>query len=362
MALFVGIIGLPNVGKSTLFNALTGGHAEASNYPFCTVDPNVGVVAVPDPRLRELEAALRPQSCTPTTIRFVDIAGLVRGASRGEGLGNRFLGHVREADALVHVLRCFVDQQVAHVEGSVDPLRDAGTVEAELMLADLETVERALPRLDKVVHTDPHAPQRLELEALHLLQAGLQRGTPARKVELVSQQRAAVRGYHLLTEKPVLYAANVAEGDAASGGEAGRVLAAALGEERVLAISAQIESELAQLPPSERPEFLADLGMEASGVERLVAASYRLLDLITFYTVAHDKLQAWQLPRGLRAPEAAGRIHADMESGFIRAEVAGWTELLVAGGASRLREAGQLRTEGRDYVVQDGDVVHFLFR
>jgi GTP-binding protein YchF len=360
MALFIGIVGLPNVGKSTLFNALTGGHAPASNYPFCTVDPNVGMVVVPDPTLARLQAILNPQSCTPTAIEFVDIAGLVRGASQGEGLGNRFLSHVRQADALVHVLRCFVDPLVSHVEGRIDPLGDREVVEAELMLADLETVAKALSRLDKVVRTEPHSPQRHEFELLQRVEGALQRGETGWSAKLDPEERETLRPHNLLTAKPVLFIGNM--GEEGEGQDQVDQLCAAVGGGRVLALSAKLEAELAQLESGERREFQEAMGVPQTGIERLILAGYRLLDLITFYTVANDKLQAWQLPRGTSALKAAGRVHSDMEKGFIRAEVAAAAEVIGAGSLAHLRESGRLRTEGRGYEVADGDVIHFLFR
>ena len=362
MALSIGIIGLPNVGKSTLFNALTGDGVEVSNYPFCTVAPNVGVVEVPDPRLERLSEVIQPESTTPTSICFVDIAGLVRGSNQGAGLGNQFLAHIRDVDALVHVVRCFDDAQISHVDGEIDPLRDIETIETELLLADLTVMEKAVPHLDKVVRSEPRSTRTHELAACAKVLEGLQHGTSAAMVALTREEKDALTPHRLLTAKPVLYAANVGEEGTDEPGSRVDQLVERYGADQVLVVSAQFEAEMAGLSREERAEFIRELGLEHGGIERLVQAGYKLLDLITFYTLANSKLQAWQLPRGEKAPRAAGRIHTDMEKGFIRAELAACDQLIAMGGWAPLKAAGQLRSEGRDYVVADGDVITFLFK
>lgn len=362
MSLSVGIIGLPNVGKSTLFNTLTSAGAEASNYPFCTIDKNVGVVLVPDPRLRFLSRLLEPEECLPASVNLVDVAGLVEGAHRGEGLGNRFLGHLRETDALLHVVRCFTDENVVHTGSMVDPIADVGLIELELTLADLEQAERALKELGKKARTEPkkYAKQGALLEKVRDHLAG---DRPLRVLPLRPKEGPALRGYGFLTLKPVLYCANVDEAELAGGGGplCGR-LADAVGEELVLPVSARVEAELLDLTDEERGEFREALGLSEDSISRVAGACARLLDLVTFYTTANDKLRAWQVPAGTLAPVAAGRIHSDMEQGFIRAEVVGSDELLSEGSIARLQEKGRVRSEGRDYEVRDGDVIHFLFR
>lgn len=360
MSLRLGIIGMPNVGKSTLLNALTHAHAEASNYPFCTIDKNVGVVTVADPNLEQLAAVLEPKEVLPAHIEFVDIAGLVRGASRGEGLGNKFLGHIRDVDAVTHVVRCFGDENVAHVDGRVDPVADFEVVETELLLADLEALERMRERSEKLAKGDPKGAQATLDRIDHLL-ARVREGVPLRKLELGEEERYWAREYGLLSAKPVMVVANVDEGDLAGDGWVAK-LEAALGQDvAVLPVPVGIEAELSELSPEERAAFVQELGLEGTSLDRVVQQGRRLLGLITFYTIANEKLQAWLIPAGTTAPRAAGRIHSDMEKGFIRMEAMGVNDLLEHGGRAALQKLGLLRVEGREYVVQEGDVCQVLF-
>ena len=359
-----GIVGLPNVGKSTLFNALTEtAAAQAANYPFCTIEPNVGRVAVPDERLDRIAAIAKSAQEIETQIEFVDIAGLVRGASKGEGLGNQFLANIREVDAIVHVLRCFEDGDVTHVEGRVDPIADAETVETELMLADLESLERRVPNLTKKAQ---QGDKESKIEASVLSQALdlLRESKPARLTQPKDVEEAkALERAQLLTAKPVLYVCNVDEGEAATGNaNAKRVFEKAAAEGAVaVTISAAIEAEIATLPAEERDAFLSDLGLEETGLNRMIHAGYQLLGLITFFTAGPKESRAWTVHKGARAPEAAGAIHSDFERGFIRAETIAFDDFVQFGGEAGARDAGKLRSEGKDYVVQDGDVMLFRF-
>ncbi|MGI9462575.1 MAG: redox-regulated ATPase YchF [Aestuariivirgaceae bacterium] len=358
-----GIVGLPNVGKSTLFNALTQtAAAQAANYPFCTIEPNVGEVAVPDPRLFKLAGVAASKEVIPTRINFVDIAGLVRGASKGEGLGNKFLANIREVDAIVHVLRCFEDSDVTHVEGAIDPLRDAEIVETELMLADLESLERRLVGLEKKANAgDKEA--RLQVAVMKKATALLNEGKPARLAEISKEERSDWRALNLLTAKPVLYVCNVEEAAAATGNAASAKVAekAAAEGAGIVVVSAAIEAELAQLDAEERAEFLETLGLKEAGLDRLIHEGYRLLDLITFFTAGPKEARAWTVRRETSAPKAAGTIHTDFEKGFIRAETIPYEDYMACGGENGAKDAGKMRLEGKDYIVADGDVMHFRF-
>ena len=358
-----GIVGLPNVGKSTLFNALTQtAQAEAANYPFCTIEPNVGEVGVPDERLGRLAAIAGSAEIIPTRLTFVDIAGLVRGASKGEGLGNKFLAHIREVDAVAYVLRCFEDADVTHVENRIDPLADAEVVETELMLADMESLEKRAAAIEKKAKSgDKEA--KAQLAVMEKALAVLREGKPARLADITPEERPAFAALQLLTSKPVVYVCNVEEASAATGNAHSRKVeekARAEGAASVV-ISAKIEAEFAGLPPEDRAEFLAEMGLAEPGLNRLIRAGYQLLDLVTYFTVGPKEARAWTITRGTKAPQAAGVIHTDFEKGFIRAETIAYDDYVAAGGETGAKEAGKMRLEGKDYVVKDGDVLHFRF-
>ncbi|MEL6346777.1 MAG: redox-regulated ATPase YchF [Myxococcota bacterium] len=360
MALQAGIVGLPNVGKSTLFNALTAAGAESANYPFCTIEPNTGVVPVPDKRLAQLNSVIATKQIIPAAVEIVDIAGLVRGASKGEGLGNQFLGHIRAVDAVLHVVRCFEDDDVHHVDGSIDPIRDIETINLELIFADLESVERRVERYTKAARSNDKAP-RFHLDVAKKMKALLEEGQPIRQGEWTEEEAASVKDAQLITSKPVLYVCNVNEDGLPDGNalvEKVRAHAAAEGSGSVI-ICAQVEAEIAELEPDERDAFLEDLGLTEPGLHRLAQETYHLLGLRTYFTAGPKEIRAWTIKQGWKAPRAARVIHSDLERGFIRAEVYQIPELLEAGSESGLKSAGRLRVEGKEYIVKDGDVIYF---
>ncbi len=364
MALAVGIVGLPNVGKSTLFNALSNAGAQSANYPFCTIEPNVGMVSVPDPRMDALVKVVEPNKIVPTTVEFVDIAGLVKGASQGEGLGNQFLTHIRNVDAIVHVVRCFDDDNIIHVNNQVDPVGDAEIINTELLLRDMQSVEARLNKARKASKGGDKGEKQATISCEKLLDA-MGRGVMVRNIPLDEADREVVQSLTLLTAKPALYAANVAESQLAAGLKDPKVARLVEVAERegteVVVISAAIEAEIAGLSPDERREFLEGIGAEEPGLSRLIRRAYTLLDLITYFTAGKQEVRAWTIERGTLAPQAAGKIHTDFERGFIRAEVMAWTDLVQLGSEAAVKAKGLFRVEGKEYTVQDGDVMHFRF-
>ena len=363
MALQCGIVGLPNVGKSTLFNCLSNARAQAANFPFCTIEPNVGVITVPDERLTKLVEIDNPKRVVPTTIEIVDIAGLVKGASKGEGLGNKFLANIRNTNAIIHVLRCFENDNITHVDGSVDPVRDKGIIDTELQLKDLETIENRIGKCQKQAVAGDKVAKR-QYDILCRYKEALEQGFSARTVELTAEERKVVYDLNLLTDKPVLYVCNVDESAALTGNAHTEAVKAAIASERaeMLIVAASAEADIAELETyEERQMFLEDMGLKESGVSRLIKAAYRLLDLQTFFTTGADESRAWTFRRGMKAPETAGIIHTDFERGFIRAEVIKYNDYVELGSERACREVGKIGIEGKEYVVEDGDIMHFLF-
>ena len=365
MSLQCGIVGLPNVGKSTLFNCLSSAKAQAANFPFCTIEPNVGVITVPDERLNKLAELVHPGRIVPATVEIVDIAGLVKGASKGEGLGNKFLANIRETDAIIHVLRCFDDGNVVHVDGSVDPVRDKEIIDTELQLKDLETIETRLPKVQKMAQTGGDKDAKVQYAVMSQIKEALEQGRSARTVKFETpDELAAVKDLFLLTSKPILYVCNVDEASAKTGNAYVEQVRKAVADEEaeVLVISAKIESEISELETyEERQMFLDELGLEESGVNRLIHAAYALLNLQTYITAGPMELKAWTFRKGMKAPQCAGIIHTDFEKGFIRAEVIKYDDYIQYGSEAAIKEAGKLGVEGKDYVVQDGDIMHFRF-
>ena len=359
----IGIVGLPNVGKSTLFNSITNAGAECANYPFCTIEPNVGVVAVPDERLDKLTEMYHPQKTTPAVIEFVDIAGLVKGASKGEGLGNKFLSHIREVDSILHVVRCFEDSNVVHVDGNIDPLRDIETITLELVFADLETVEKRLERAKKNLKADKK--YQFEIDTLDKIKVALEAGKSARTVELNDEEKEVIKDAFLLTMKPILYIANVSEEEAINPDSNPNVLKvkeyAAKENAEVIPLCVKLEEELSTLEKEDKIEMLKDLGLNESGLDKDIKASYKLLGLMSFLTAGEPEVRAWTIKIGTKAPQAAGKIHTDIERGFIRAEVVSYDDLIREGSMNAVKEKGLMRLEGKDYIMQDGDIVLFRF-